>query len=620
MSFRTRLTSFFVLIVVVPMLAIGVLVFRLIGDSAQGKAAARASGLASAAASLYVSQVADSRTDARTVARDVAVTPAPELSARLAALAGDTGLERIVVASGSRRLVDIGSRDAVAPGVARLLPARGGAVTVMVSSLTAQDFARQLAGVPGAQMVVRQGSRLLAASSPRLAGATVPASGAWSFAGVNYRAITASLTGFGSAPVRVTVLSDTSTTAASVGSSRLFAVVVIAAFLLLALGFSVLTLRALQGQISRLLSAAKRLGNGDFTAQVPTEGGDEFAALGKEFNKMSGQLSRRLDELSQERTRLRDSIRRIGEAFASNLDQEALRELAVRTAVEAVQATGGHLAVRIDGDGPLHEVVRAGDLQHVEAQISEVEQAALREGVAEADGGKMLAIALRHEDSEADTEGVITVARPDRGFDQEDRDLLRSLASQATMALENVDLHLQVHRQAVTDDLTGLPNHGRFQDLLRAEVEQVRRYRRPLALIMIDLDNFKAVNDSYGHQQGDLVLKQVARVLHDTSRETDTPARYGGEEMALILPHTDLEGSAAIAERIRASIEELSIRRLDGGGQLRITASLGVAAISEGTKDGLIAAADAALYAAKHEGKNRIVRAEPQRANVVRGE
>jgi diguanylate cyclase (GGDEF)-like protein len=168
----------------------------------------------------------------------------------------------------------------------------------------------------------------------------------------------------------------------------------------------------------------------------------------------------------------------------------------------------------------------------------------------------------------------------------------------------------------VTDELTGLANHGRFQEVLGSEMDQVRRYQYPVGLIMLDIDDFKAINDSYGHQQGDVVLRHVARIVRENSRDADAPARYGGEEMALILPHTDLEGSHAIAERVRAAIEALRISRLDGRGTLRITASVGVAASSEGDKDGLIAEADAALYEAKRAGKNRTVRGPARTANV----
>ena len=211
---------------------------------------------------------------------------------------------------------------------------------------------------------------------------------------------------------------------------------------------------------------------------------------------------------------------------------------------------------------------------------------------------------------------MITVARRGQPFTDNDRELLHSLAGQAALALENVDLHFQVRRQAVTDELTGLTNHGRFHELLGDEMQQVRRYHYPTGLIMLDIDDFKAINDTYGHQQGDVVLKQIARVVRDGSRDTDRPARYGGEEMAVILPHTDLEGAHAIAERIRTAIEALRVPRLDGRGQLRVTASVGVAASAEGHKDALIADADAALYEAKRKGKNRTVRASARAANV----
>jgi diguanylate cyclase (GGDEF)-like protein len=149
-----------------------------------------------------------------------------------------------------------------------------------------------------------------------------------------------------------------------------------------------------------------------------------------------------------------------------------------------------------------------------------------------------------------------------------------------------------------------LANHGRFQELLNAEIEQVRRNHHPIGLIMLDIDDFKAVNDTYGHLQGDAVLRQVARVLRENSRDADTPARYGGEELSLILPHTDLDGAYAIAERIRSAVEGLRVARTDGPGVLRITASVGVTASTAGDKDSLIADADAALYEAKRRGKN----------------
>jgi diguanylate cyclase (GGDEF)-like protein len=172
----------------------------------------------------------------------------------------------------------------------------------------------------------------------------------------------------------------------------------------------------------------------------------------------------------------------------------------------------------------------------------------------------------------------------------------------------------------VTDDLTGLATHGAFQDLLASELAEVRRYRYPVGLLMIDLDGFKSINDLYGHQQGDVVLRHAADVLWENSRDPDVAARYGGEELALILPHTDLDGTYTIAERIRQSIENMRVPLLRGGGSVQVTASIGVAATSENDQSGLISAADAALYVAKRAGKNQTVRATAETADVGGGE
>ncbi len=617
MSFRTRLTGFFVLIVIVPMLAVGALVFRLIGDSEQGKADARASGLASVAATLYQSESASARVDAEAIARQLPRSSGSALRVDLSAVAARSGLARVTVRVGARTLADVGARAAIAPGTV-LIGTTG--LSVTASELLASQYVRDLAA-SDVGVVVRQGSTTLGATVPA-AGVHLPRRGDVSVGGARYRAVTQTFPGFGT-PVDVSILSDLSATNASVQSSQLIAAVFIAAFLLLALAFSVLAARELEGQLGRFLEAARRLGGGDFSSPVPTEGNDQFAALGEEFNKMSVQLKGRLEELQQERARLRESIHRIGQTFASNLDRPALLELALRTAVDAVQADGGRLTARHAPDEPLAQAGLVGSLSGLEQSVYEAEQGALKAGgvgEAQAGGDHVASVVLGPVERGTRARGVITVARRGRSFDDSDRDILRSLATQATLALENVELHYQVQRQAVTDELTGLANHGRFQELLQAEIEQVRRYHHPVGLIMLDLDDFKSINDTYGHQQGDVVLRHVARVLRVTSRDVDSPARYGGEEMAVILPHTSLDGAYAIAERVRTAIEAVWIPRLDDGGSLRITASFGVAASSEGDKDALIAAADAALYTAKRQGKNRTVGAQPRPAKLLTAE
>jgi len=172
-----------------------------------------------------------------------------------------------------------------------------------------------------------------------------------------------------------------------------------------------------------------------------------------------------------------------------------------------------------------------------------------------------------------------------------------------------------VQRQAVTDGLTGLSNHRRFQEVMTREMERTRRFRSDMGLVMLDLDDFKAVNDIYGHLQGDRVLREVADVLRDSAREIDEPARYGGEEMAVALTQTDLDGAYQFAERVRRRIEALELPVLDGSGTVKVTASFGAAALGVGglphdaDKEALVAAADAAMYRAKRAGKNQTFRA-----------
>jgi diguanylate cyclase (GGDEF)-like protein len=623
MSFRARLTGFFVLIVVVPMIAIAVLVFRLISDSQQGKADARAGGLASAATSLYRSESASGRVDAETIARQLAAN-GPALLANLRVVAAQGGLARITVRRGSRLLADVGNRTAIAPGAAKLAATSAvGPVTVMASEVTAARYARDLHAT-NVQVVVSAGRSTLGSTLPSAAARSFPQRGTVSIGGTGYRAVTETFPGFGSTPVNVTVLSNLAATDSSTGTSEVVAGAFVAGFLVLAFAFSLLAARELEGQLSRFLQAARRLGSGDFSSRVPVEGKDEFAALGQEFNKMASQLQSRLDELQQERARLRESIRRIGQTFASNLDRPALLELALRTAVDAADADFARLSVRLTSSEPLAQTGMVGSLDGLSSSVHEAERAALSTAdLGEAhveDDAAIVSVALGRIDPGGRVYGLITVGRRGRPFTDDDRDILRSLAGQATLALENVELHYQVRRQAVTDELTGLTNHGRFQELLQLEMEQVRRYRHPVALIMLDLDDFKSINDSFGHPQGDVVLVQVARVLRETSRHADIPARYGGEEMAVILPHTNVAGAYAIAERLRRAIEEISIPRRDGQGELRITASFGVAASVDGDKDALISGADAALYDAKRRGKNRTETTHTQPTKVSTAE
>jgi diguanylate cyclase (GGDEF)-like protein len=390
----------------------------------------------------------------------------------------------------------------------------------------------------------------------------------------------------------------------------------LALLLALALVGALLIASNIAGPLAAMRRAARRLGRGDFSVQVPAEGNDEFAALGKEFNSMALQLEARLEDLRRERGRLQEAIRRVGESFARGLDRVGVLDIVVQTAVDGVGASCGRATMRRRADAPMEEVTRSGEPEAFHRALHAAEAAVMDAGeVAEIQIGGASAMAAPLSATEAGDRvlAIVSVARGDRPFAPAERELFAYLTSQAAVSVENVDLHETVQRQAVTDELTGLFNHRRFQEVMSAEVERARRYDAEMGLIMLDIDNFKRVNDTYGHMQGDMVLREVARVLRQSAREIDEPARYGGEEMAVALPQTDLDGAFRFAERVRQRIEALELPLLDGDGILRVTASFGAASLSSASqsdKEGLVAAADAALYRAKRSGKNRTVKAE----------
>jgi diguanylate cyclase (GGDEF)-like protein len=625
MSFRNRLTLFFVLIVVVPMVAVAFVLFRLIADNESGKADARLAATKGSAINLYHEDYNRAQQVAQRIGRDVALAQAlrandrQALQARVGALLEQENARRIVIARGNRAIADAGSTTAIFPASRNLVGAGNRAFgTLQVSVQEPSTYTGLLSRVTDSGAVVQQvGGPVLAASLKGVDPGSIPSDhGELEVGDKRFDAASFKVPGFLGASERVAVLAPKAMESSAVRNGRLLAAGILAGFFVLAFTFALLVSRSLQRQIDAFLQAARRLGSGDFTVEVPTEGHDEFAALGEEFNKMSRQLEERLEELNQERARLQDAMRRIGETFAANLDREGLLEIVVRTAVDGVGADAGRASVRPNASAPLEQVALTGSIDGLEEAVRAAEAKVLETGEpceATVDGVGALSHPMRRgDDVHARVSGVVSVVRRDRPFSVAERELFHYLAEQAAVSIENVGLHETVERQAVTDELTGLFNRRRFQEAMATEVERSKRFGQPVGLVLLDLDDFKAVNDTYGHQQGDLVLREVARVLRETSREIDEPARYGGEELAVVLPGTDLEGAYNLAERVRAGIEELALPLLDGEGVLRVTASFGVATLPGSADDmrELVAAADEALYRAKRAGKNRTVRAE----------
>jgi diguanylate cyclase (GGDEF)-like protein len=183
-------------------------------------------------------------------------------------------------------------------------------------------------------------------------------------------------------------------------------------------------------------------------------------------------------------------------------------------------------------------------------------------------------------------------------------ELLSLLSTNIAVALDNVSQLAIVTQQSLRDGLTGLANRRSFDERLRQHLGESDRFGQQTSLILLDVDHFKRINDGYGHDVGDRVLIAVAQAVATGVRSIDLCARYGGEELAVLLPQTHLQSAVEVAERLRRSIASIVLPTERG--EVRVTASFGVASYPEsvGTQDALFVAADRALYGAKHAGRN----------------
>lgn len=391
--------------------------------------------------------------------------------------------------------------------------------------------------------------------------------------------------------------------------------------------------RLISRPVVELSEAADRVAAGDLDIALPVRSRDEVGRLASAFNRMTAELRSYIGRLERSRDELRRNVDRLGATLAHTHDLGGILDVVLETAIGSVQASGGvimfldadhNLAVRARrglvaetmppdarvaiGKGITGGVAKSGDpvlglvgegpglrADPVEPIARTVIAVPLRQS------GRIVGVLALYDKSSSDVEQTA-----DAQFTEHDLQALLTFVGQASVAVDNVLLHQEAQRLSLTDPLTGLWNYRYLTLALGHEIERATRFGRPLAVLMVDLDRFKQINDRHGHQIGDAVLIELAARMRTEVREVDTLARYGGEEFVVVLPETDADGAARTAERLGAVIRS-SMFCQGTAHELPVTASLGVAVFPDhgGDASKLLRSADNALYVAKEDGRDR---------------
>jgi len=408
--------------------------------------------------------------------------------------------------------------------------------------------------------------------------------------------------------------------------NRLTLYPVIAGALLIMLGAGAVAFRrtrvlrqAVGEPLSALLARLEGIGRGDLTPKPITSGPAEFEVLARGLEEAAATLAavgseaqRREAELQTLAERQYGVLRFVREITGSLSIPHVVRSVCHHA---AEVADGCRVVVwLLDDDGTsLHPVA---DSQGADLQPSGLEPRTTGD-----DAGRWKGLGERSPALETDRDrhelsilmaigarvvGVLELTGPEvRLLSTDARQILENLAVHAAAATETARLHERTVEMAVTDQLTGLANRRRFDQDLDVECEASIRDATPLALLIMDIDEFKTYNDTLGHQAGDRALHRLAQVLVRNLRSTDDAYRYGGEEFAIVLRETTQEAAQRLAERLREDVERAFIAPDE---PRTVTVSIGVAGLSrhDPTPRALIVAADAALYDAKHAGRNRV--------------
>ena len=381
--------------------------------------------------------------------------------------------------------------------------------------------------------------------------------------------------------------------------------------------------RLIARPLEELTEGARAIAGGSFDHRIPVRSNDEVGQLALSFNEMSDHLDKTITDLEASRDQLQRTVDRVGATLRSTHDMGQILDSILSTASDAVLADAGCLWLFTGTRDELYPALSRGVDQDA------LDRLRVGEGIAGLAAERGITVKLptegggpKHSRNEPRfpvtlavplysaqrVTGVIALYREGAvPFDQKDLDTVVFLAEQGGVAIENVLLHEDAQRLSLTDGLTGVWNRRYLQMQFRQTLASANRFDRPFSVLMLDLDNFKVVNDTHGHQRGDAILIEFAQRAGAALREIDTFVRYGGEEFVCLLSETDISGARTTAEKIRQTIASEPFTAV-GEEPVTVSVSIGVACypLHGNGYQSLIEAADQALYQAKEDGRDRV--------------
>lgn len=416
--------------------------------------------------------------------------------------------------------------------------------------------------------------------------------------------------------------------------------------------------------LTKLAKVMSQAENGDFLIRAPEMSDDELGALSKNFNhmlshitnltatkiqaeqdllyvqrelKLKGQLAEQSKQIRESNRALEALVKdlslvyEIGQGVNSTIELEELYRVITDVLQQRLKLDKFAILLK-DDSGEILQVKTAYGFEendHILDMVFRVGEGVTGEAVSNGEAiyirdttkeerflhykgeqiieGSFLSIPLIFKKNVL---GVINFHRPKiDSFSSEELRLLQLVANQVALAIENAKLYTKARDLSVKDELTGLYNRRHFQTVLQIEWKRAVRFHRSLSLLMIDVDFFKKYNDTFGHLQGDKVLKEMSNVLKRNVREIDTVARFGGEEFIVLLPDTDKKGAVAVGEKLRKIVETHRFIDVSSQAVAPISISVGIASYPDDVRelDDLIDHADIALYDAKDSGRNRVI-------------